>query len=228
VVTNTDGHSGTLTAGYTYTTETVLLADEFNSGSLDTTKWSTNNLFSGFSDSAVSVKVSNQLLQIGPLFQNTAGSHYNGIRSISTYDFTGAYCYVELVQAASSSTMADSMLTIGTDVNNYYRIYVEAGNLIVQRKVAGTKTNMLQTNYNASSQKFLRIRHDSASGQVVFETAPDSSGSPGTWTIQYSELWNTSQVPLTALIFELKAGTWQAESAAPGTAQFDHFKAAKP
>ena len=66
------------------------------------------------------------------------------------------------------------------------------------------------------------------SGQVVFETAPSNSGTPGTWTQLYAESWNTSAIPLAAVSFELKAGTWRIEGNAPGTVVFDNFKAAKP
>ena len=44
----------------------------------------------------------------------------------------------------------------------------------------------------------------------------------------YAESWDTAAVPLNAVIFELKAGTWRIEGANPGTVAFDNFKAAKP
>src|SRR5262249_17544341 len=162
-----------------------------------------------------------------PLKQSTTGSHYNGLRSASTYNFTGAYCYVGLMTAPASNTLADGMLTIGTDVNNYYRIYVEGGNLIGQRKAAGTKTTLITQAYNAVSNKYIRIRHDSASGNAVLEVAPDNSGLPGAWTAVFSEAWNNS-ISLTGMIFEMKAGTWQAEANAGGTVTFDNFRAAVP
>src|ERR1051326_7306078 len=94
LVTTTDGQSGTLVNGFTFTSppggETVLLADDFNNASLDTTKWSANNLWSGFTDSTVAVQETTAL-QIGPLKQNIDGSHYNGIKSTSSFNFTGAY-----------------------------------------------------------------------------------------------------------------------------------------
>jgi hypothetical protein len=62
----------------------------------------------------------------------------------------------------------------------------------------------------------------------VFETASDNGGVPGSWTIVSSASWNTSAVPVTAVRFELKAGTWQTESTAPGTVIFDNFRAARP
>ena len=62
----------------------------------------------------------------------------------------------------------------------------------------------------------------------MFETATDNNGVPGSWTLRYRERWNVSSVPVTAVIFELKAGTWLAETAAPGVVVFDNFKAARP
>jgi hypothetical protein len=222
IVTNPGGQSGTLSGGFTYSAETVLLA------SLDTTNWTVGPLFSGTTDTSVPVKVANQQLQIGPLDQNTSGSHYNGLVSAKSYNFTGAYAYIQLVTPPASNTAADAMLTIGTDVNNYYRIYYEAGNLICQKKVAGgSKVTMLTAAYSPTGDSFFRIRNDSAGGNVIFEVAPNSSGSPGTWTEVYSEPWN-SAVSITGLFFELKAGTWQPESNPVGTVVFANFRAAVP
>jgi hypothetical protein len=231
VVTNTTGQSGTKTNAFTYTApaggETVLLADDFNDASLNTSKWSANNLFSGFTDATVSISETTTL-GIGPLKQNTDGSHYNGIRSLSAVDFTGGYAYVQLVQAPNALTAADAFYTLGRDVDNCYRMYVESGNLIVQKKIGGAKSTMLTVTFNATNHAFWRIRHDSISGQIVFETAPASGGAPGAWTQLYAEAWNTSAVPLNSVLFELKGGTWRIEGSNPGTVIFDNFKAAKP
>jgi hypothetical protein len=232
VVTNPSGQSNTLTNGYSYTggppPETVLLSDDFNNNLLDTTKWSANNLFSGFTDSTVIVSETSQRLEIGPLKQNTASSHYNGIKSVSAFNFSGGYVYVELVQPGASSTDADAMLTIGNSPNGYYRIYVEAGNLICQKNIGGTKTTLFTAPYDAVNHRFWQISHNSATGTVTFATAPGSGGVPGTWTQRASEAWNTATVPLAAVTFELKGGTWKAEANAPGKVIFDNFKAAKP
>jgi endonuclease/exonuclease/phosphatase family metal-dependent hydrolase len=50
---------------------------------------------------------------------------------------------------------------------------------------------------------------------------------PGTWTQQYTETWNSS-ISTSSIIFELKAGTWQTETNAPGTVIFDNFSVATP
>jgi phosphatidylinositol-3-phosphatase len=229
VVMNSDGQSGGKLSAFTYTTptETILLADDFNDGSLNTTKWLPNNLYSGFTDSTVAFSESSTFA-IGPLKQNVDGSHYNGIRSQAAFNFTGAYAYVQIVQGPNVLTAADAFYTIGQSVNNCYRVYLESGNLTVQKKIGGAKTTLLTTVFNATNQAFWRIRHDAVSGQVVFETAPSNAGTPGPWTLLYAEPWNTSAVPLSSILFELKAGTWRIEGANPGTVIFDNFKAAKP
>jgi acid phosphatase len=230
VVTNSNGQNGSKTSAFTYTApaggETVLLADDFNDASLNTSKWLPNNLFSGFTDSTVAINETTSLA-IGPLKQNTDGSHYNGIRSQASFDFTNGYAYVQLVQGPNPLTAADAFFTIGLNVDNCYRMYVESGNLIVQKKIGGAKSTMLTVTFNATSHAFWRIRHDAISGQVVFEAAPSNAGAPGAWTLLYAEPWNTS-VPLNAVTFELKGGTWRVEGANPGTVIFDNFKAAKP
>jgi acid phosphatase len=228
-VTNTNGRSGTLTNGFTYTSsnETILLADDFNDGALDTSKWLPNNLFSGFTDSSVSAVESSQRFNIGPLKLNSTGSHYNGIVSSSSFVFSGGYCYVQLVQAPAANTTGDAMFTIGKDVNNYYRFYVEAGSLFLQKRINGSKAALLTMPYSAVNHSFLRIRHDPSSSSVLFEAATNAGGTPSTWTVLYSEPWSSS-VSLSSIVFEIKGGTWQPETNAPGSVTFDNFKAAKP
>src|SRR6185295_6676213 len=219
VVTNSTGQSGSKQNAFTYNPpaggETVLLVDDFNDASLNTSKWLANNLFSGFTDTTVAINETTSLA-IGPLKQNTDGSHYNGIRSQTSFDFTNGYSYVQLVQGPNPITAGDAFFKIGLNVDNCYRIYVESGNLIVQKKIGGAKTTMLTVTFNATSHAFWRIRHDAISGQVVFEAAPSNAGAPGAWTLLYAEPWNTS-VPLNAVTFELKGGTWRVEGANPGT-----------
>jgi len=62
----------------------------------------------------------------------------------------------------------------------------------------------------------------------VFESASNNGGVPGSWTILHSEPWDNTAVPLAGVLLELKAGTWQVESNAPGAIVFDNFRAARP
>ena len=131
-------------------------------------------------------------------------------------------------QGPASSGKADAMFTIGQDPQNYYRIYVEEGVFICQSRIGGTKRNLFTSIYNPSTHRFWRIRHEKSSGRVVFETASDNPGLAASWVIRYSEPWDAASVPLSAVIFELKAGTWQPEPLAPGTVVFDNFRIARP
>jgi Big-like domain-containing protein len=202
-----------------------ILSDDFNDNSIDAAKWISDNLFSGFTNLAVPMSETAQRLEIGPLLQNVNGSSYRGVRSVNAYNFTGAYSYVELVQAPSAATSADAMFTIGKDVDYYYRIYVNAGNLIGLKRIAGVKTTLFTIPYDPVNHRFLRIRHDSATGALTLDTAPGDAGAPGTWVQRYSEIWNT-QVTLGAIIFEVKGGTWQIEANPPGKVIFDNFRVA--
>jgi hypothetical protein len=230
IVSNPGGQSGTLNNGFTYTSvpgaETVLLEDDFNDGAIDTGKWIANNLFSGFTDATVSLQETT-VFSIGPLKQNEGGSHYNGIKSAGAHNFANGYAYVQLVQGPAANTAADAFFTIGLNVDNCYRFYVESGNFILQSKLGGAKRTLMQIAFNSASHAFWRIRHDAGTGQVVFETAPANGGAPGAWTQIFSEPWNTAAVPLSFVMFEVKGGTWRAESNNPGTVVFDNFKAAR-
>jgi hypothetical protein len=228
VVTNTDSQSGTLNSGYTYTSQpdTVLVSDNFNDNSLDTAKWDTS-LFSGFTNTNVPLAETSAQLEIGPLLQTFDGSAYRGIRTVNSYNFSGAYSFVELVKAPESNTTGFAMFTIGNTVDNYYRLYVSAGNLVGEKKIGGSKSTLFTIAYDSTNHRFLRIRHDSTTGAVTLDTATGSSGAPGTWTQRYTETWNSS-ISLSSIIFEVKGGTSVIQQSAPGKVIFDNFVVAVP
>src|SRR4051794_13538167 len=74
-----------------------IVSDDFNDNSLDTAKWDSTNLFSGFTNTNVAIAETGQRLEIGPLLQNVNGSSYRGIQTVNSFNFSGAYSYVELV-----------------------------------------------------------------------------------------------------------------------------------
>jgi hypothetical protein len=93
---------------------------------------------------------------------------------------------------------ADVMFTVGNDVNFYYRVYFNAGNLIGQRKVDGNKTTLFTIPYDSVNHRFLRTRHNSVTGSVTLDAAPSAveylergcsvTVSPGT----HRHLWEQS------------------------------------
>jgi len=197
-----------------------IVSDNFNDNSLDTAKWDTN-LFSGFTNTSVPLAETNSQLEIGPLLTTFDGSAYRGVRTVNTYNFTGAYSFVELVKAPENNTTGFGMFTVGTSVDNYYRLYVSAGNLVGEKKIAGSKTTLFTMPYDLTNHRFLRIRNDS--GSVFLDTAPGSGGVPGSWAQRYTETWNTS-ISLSSIIFEVKGGTSVVQSNAPGKVIFDNFE----
>jgi len=202
------------------------VSDDFNDNSLDTAKWDTN-LFSGFTNTSVPLAEANAQLEIGPLLTTSGTSAYRGVRTVNTYNFSGAYSFVELVKAPENNTTGFAMFTIGTNVDNYYRLYVSGGNLIGEKKIAGSKSTLFTIPYDLTNHRFLRIRHDATAGAVYLDTAPGSSGVPGSWTQRYTETWNSS-ISLSAIIFEVKGGTSVVQSNAPGKVIFDNFVVAVP
>jgi hypothetical protein len=78
------------------------------------------------------------------------------------------------------------------------------------------------------THQFLRIRRECnrATGlnEVVFDTALNNCGTPGTFTAMYREAWN-ARIVASAIKFELKGGT-SASVAAPGTVVWDNFHVA--
>jgi hypothetical protein len=203
--------------------QTELLSDTFDFSSLDTNKWSIAVL-SGTQDVNVPVTQSNGRLNIGPLLQNTGGSHYNGILSDLSYDLTGASVRVRVVAAASSATAGTTSLTLPSDALNHYRMFAEAGQLWFEKKINDVKTKPAIA-FDPVQHAFWRIRHDPATNEMVWETAPDAGGAPGTWTERQRM---ARELPMTAMRIELKAGTWRSESTAPGTVIFDDLLAVRP
>jgi endonuclease/exonuclease/phosphatase family metal-dependent hydrolase len=201
---------------------TTLLADAFDSASLDTSKWSIAVL-SGTQDTNVPVVQSNGHLNIGPLLNGATQSHYNGILSNLAYDLTGASVRVRAVAVANTATAGTTSFTLPSDSNNHYRMYEEAGQLVFEKKVANVKTGF-SIPYDSVQHAWWRIRHDTATDQMVWETAPDAGGAPGSWAEQKRM---ARELPITALHVELKAGTWKAETN-PGTVVFDDLLAARP
>ena len=242
-VTVTDDLGATANALVTVTvnsgsSETVLLGDDFNDNSLDSSKWTVGQI-TGSADTNVQVTETNQRLSVGPLLQNTSGFHFNGVVSNLSYNFTGAYAYLQVVTpppAGSTSELRLSVAGSSSPSANVYRFIILGPNLKLQKVIGGAAVNVVVPfAYNATSMKFLRIRHDAVSGNVVFETAPASAGDanlPGAWSIRYQEPWTnwngSSGVMLSAVRFEVRIGTATADPVASGILAVDNFRVARP
>jgi len=215
------------------------LSDDFNGTVRDLNKWNLGTLSlppTALDPRVTTAQVNGQLV-ITPIAQAT-GQHYNGYVSANSFDLRNGTASVELVKAASGG--ADTIFSIGSDSNNFYRFLVHTpgaatsltsaaeldgeiespldatvAQLIFQVRVNGILTPF-SINYDPVQHRFLRFRHDPATNSIVFETSPNSDFSP----ISFQHA-----VPLTrsvnALTAELSAGT--SNPANPGVAVFDNF-----
>jgi endonuclease/exonuclease/phosphatase family metal-dependent hydrolase len=205
--------------------ETTLMEDRFDA--FDAGRWP-GRVITGTQDSTIPVAVTGGTLQIGSLKDSTTGSHYNGISSGSYSLSDNGYASVQMAKSPSAATTAYAMFTVVRDSSNFYRWYQSGGELVAEKKVAGTKIALVNIPYDAAVHQFLRIRRaynlSTGTNEVVFETAPNSGGVPGTFTVRYREAWDT-HVAATSVKFELKAGTSGSEIS-PGSACWDNFHAA--
>src|SRR5947209_7109210 len=192
---------------------TIFFGDDFNDNARDTAKWNLGVLSQPSSslDPKVVVKEQNQELEITPR-AGTSGQHFDGYVSAQTYSLTGRRATVEARQVPSGAAQAD--LAVGIDSNNWYRIATQSGQIFFQDTVGGTKRSTAIT-YNATQHHYWRIRHNSATDQILFETSSDNVN----WTTQRTV---ARQLSISAMRVELNAGTSGSVNA-PGTAIFDNF-----
>ena len=208
----------------------IVLSDDFNDNNLNGGPltingdyWRTDTLLTIFATNPnVLVAETAQHLEIGPLLVDTADA-YGGVATALQYNFPAAgFSYVELVQAPSAQTHADAGFALGNFLG-YYQIRVSHGSLIGVKNILNNETILFSIPYDPVAHRFLRIRHDSATGNVIFETAPGSGGLPGIWVQRSSEPWN-STLGFNGFQFEMRAGTLVAEPNQAGKVIFDNFQ----
>ena len=204
--------------------DNVLLDDRFTT--FVSANWPSGT-FTSAQDTSIAL-TADGAFRIGALKSSMTGSHYNGVSS-GKFDLTNnGYGWVQLVQPPNTATAAYAMFAAGSDGSNFYRWYESGNAMVAEKKIASAKTTLVNLPYSSTAHQFLRIRRElnaaTGTNDVVFETAPDNGGSPGTFTVRYREAWD-AHVVASAVRFELKAGTSGAVIA-PGTVAWDNFRAA--
>lgn len=184
-----------------------IFSDDFNDNSIDQSKWAINNA------GTPTVTEQSQRLQI-TLAPNVAG--YNGVDSVSRFDFTSRMAQVEVVQPVSQAGWCENFINVSLDANNYLLIDAGAGSMVFRSMVGGAN-NQTAIAYDPAAFPFWRIRHDQIASLIYFETSPDGD----VWTVR-----KTAAVgfDLTNLRFTLMAGAWGTGNSNPGAAIYDNFK----
>jgi hypothetical protein len=196
---------------------TTLLSDNFDGSALDSSKWN-NSIITGTQDTSVALTQVGGELQIGPLKQGTAGSHYNGMSTVSSFDFTGAYAMAQVGQMPSTSSTGDAMFSVVLDGSNHYRMFVENGLLTCEKKIGNVKTSVGTTiTFNPTAHAYWRVRHDQMSDHIVYEVSSDG--------YDWAPLASVArEFAVSALKVEWKAGTYQSEGTAPGTVSLEQVR----
>lgn len=165
------------------------LVDSFNGTAFDA-KWSINQLNAGFPDAGEAVVSGG-----AAILRNTNTTAFDNDVSIdttATYDLTGSYVYAkfELSAITVGNYSTDLALTIDPQPNalpaeptlGFYtnRSATATALGMYVNSAAGGVDTFIEIPYSATDHAWLRIINVGA--DILFQTAPDSAGSPGAWT----------------------------------------------
>jgi hypothetical protein len=185
--------------------------DNFDDNSIDPNLWAMGS-FDG-SDPAVAVNETGSQLVITP-GANQSGSHYNGLISSRTYDFTRGIIFVEVVE--STRDQADTMLMFGADSGNRVVMNTESGNLRMSLMRGGSRVGELSIPYDGAAHRWWRIRHVASGDTIRFDTSPEGIS----WTQRHSI--PRGSLNITTGKVNISAGTWNSQPT-PGRAVFENL-----
>ncbi len=181
-------------------------SDNFNDNSTDVAKWPNNFNGAGNTMTETGQQV---VLALG----GTSGSYSAYYNGTTTYDLTGSYAVIKAVTVSpDAATNAQNFIKLEKDATNYLAMGKQAGNLYMQRQVAGVDSTTTLT-YDTTNHKWWRIRE--SGGNILWDTSPDGI----TWTNRRSL---ANPFVITAMKMQIGAGTFAAQ-ASPGTFTFDEF-----
>lgn len=155
----------------------LCLEDAFDGPEVDASIWIVLGASSG-----IAASIDAQALRIG-VPEATASSQdpYRGVKS-ATMNLTGGSAEVQLQQPPPSTQPSLAGLTIGPDQRNYYNLFVQTKQLVARTLIDGTRSDVVEP-YDPVRHQFLRIRHDRASDEVVFESRGDNTE----WALVFRE-----------------------------------------
>jgi hypothetical protein len=140
---------------------------------------------------------------------------YGGQDSLTTYDLTSSECYCLLANAGNQALTSCETVPIKLlkDTNNTVFWYINTGNLLAIKKIAGVQTTVATTVYSSAVHVWFRIRE--SAGTIFW----DYSTNGYAWTTLTS-LANPFAV--TAMTVEPSMGTFNPEVSAT-TAKWTSF-----
>lgn len=145
----------------------------------------------------------------------SAYTGYGGQSSISSYDLTGASCWVNIAnlgsQVLASCESVPIDLNFSSSTNRLF-FYANAGTLTAYKTIASTQTSVASATYSATTHKWLAISEGlgrksgtGVAGTIYFEYSADGI----TWSL-FTSLANPFAV--TALFVDTSLGTYASEA----------------
>lgn len=142
-------------------------------------------------------------------------SAYYSLTSVATLDLTESWATVELVQRANAdSGSVENVFSFTVDSSNQVRFLVSGTLLIFRRRTSGTNNDTTQT-YNATTHRFLRLRHSGSS--IFWDTSSDGSS----WTNRRTS--SSSNPTVTSGNLVVQVGAFDTNNSNPGTAIWDNL-----
>lgn len=137
---------------------------------------------------------------------------YEAISTVATYDFTGSYFRMEIIQRPNGGNgSVEGSMIVSRDSSNQFAMIVAGGNLVCRERASGTNSDTTVT-WNATTMKFWRLRE--SSGTAYWETSSDGA----TWTTRRSK--TIALGAITAMRCVISAGYWGTETS-PGVFKVD-------
>lgn len=224
----TESGSDTFTSsGYPFRPLIETLTDAFSGSSLDSTKWH------NYSDSGCGPTVGS-----GVLTQSTNATAFGYCKvagDFNLWNLEGSGLSVRLnrpLQGSYTSGGAECVIHLyDPPLSGPPSIAFgwENGNLIARyNKVSdGSWVYLNSVTYSSTNHQWLKISE--SGGTITFWTAPDSSGSPGTWTSFATVAVSTLDWPIHSLVTQLDTGIYSTLSGGTGItggAQWSQFNTA--
>ena len=183
----------------------ICFADDFTTDVIDSDHWTSIDDMAGSTVAQTGARL---------VFTLAANVSYAEIYS-PALDLTDTAIELELIQAPPvEDGYHEFGMEIANDSDNAYTLFSAGGDLFFRQRVMRSNDDtMIQLNV---THRYLRIRHESASATVHFETSSDNSA----W-IDHRSVAATVVVSLARA--KIYAGTYQVP-AQPSTAVFDDFQ----
>lgn len=138
------------------------LEDNFDDNSLDATKW---NNWGG-----VQVVEANSQVEI----TSSLAANYYGFEAQNRYSLVGSSFFAELVNAGNQAlTSYKTILQCAKDASNTASITITGNNVVIEKLVGGSYTQLTSTAYNSSTHKYLRFRE--SGGTLYYEYSANGS-----------------------------------------------------